>query len=143
MGSFMPVLIDKEKGDMKPLFEFFIKLCILSVILWGIIFAELNPGSVDYHSVFLAWIMVVSNTVAGYLLFDYALDKESAVFTKFVFGGLTLRLLVLMVLVAVIILRHMVVINDFVFSFFAFYCIYVIVEILGYQKKNKQKKKTA
>jgi hypothetical protein len=87
--------------------------------------------------------MVVSNTVAGYLLFDYALDKESAVFTKFVFGGLTLRLLVLMVLVAVIILRHMVVINDFVFSFFAFYCIYVIVEILGYQKKNKQKKKTA
>ncbi len=139
----MPVLIDKEKGDMKPLFEFFIKLCILSVILWGIIFAELNPGSVDYHSVFLAWIMVVSNTVAGYLLFDYALDKESAVFTKFVFGGLTLRLLVLMVLVAVIILRHMVVINDFVFSFFAFYCIYVIVEILGYQKKNKQKKKTA
>jgi hypothetical protein len=143
MESFMPVLIDKEKGDMKPLFEFFIKLCILSVILWGIIFAELNPGSVDYHSVFLAWIMVVSNTVAGYLLFDYALDKESAVFTKFVFGGLTLRLLVLMVLVAVIILRHMVVINDFVFSFFAFYCIYVIVEILGYQKKNKQKKKTA
>ena len=139
----MPGLIDKEKGDMKPLFEFFIKLCILSVILWGIIFAELNPGSVDYHSVFLAWIMVVSNTVAGYLLFDYALDKESAVFTKFVFGGLTLRLLVLMVLVAVIILRHMVVINDFVFSFFAFYCIYVIVEILGYQKKNKQKKKTA
>ena len=128
---------------MKPIFEFFIKLCILSVILWGVIFTGLNPGSVDYHSVFLAWIMVVTNAVAGYLLFDYALDKESAVFTKVVFGGLTVRLLVLMVLVAVIIIRHLAVINDFVFSFFAFYCIYVIVEILGYQKKNKQKKKTA
>ena len=123
---------------MKPIFEFFIKLCILSVILWGVIFAALNPGSVDYHSVFLAWIMVVTNAVAGYLLFDYALDKESAVFTKFVFGGLTVRLLVLMVLVSVIIIRNLAVINDFVFSFFAFYCIYVIVEILGYQKKNKQ-----
>ena len=128
---------------MKPIFEFFIKLCILSVILWGVIFGALNPGSVDYHSVFLAWIMVVTNAVAGYLLFDYALDKESAVFTKFVFGGLTVRLLVLMVLVSVIIIRNLAVINDFVFSFFAFYCIYVIVEILGYQKKNKQKKKTA
>jgi len=130
-------------GDMKPLFEFFIKLCILSVILWGVIFLSLDPGSIDYHSVFLAWIMVVANAVAGYLLFDYALDKESSVFTKFVFGGLTIRLLLMMVLVAVIIIRHLAVVNDFVFSFFAFYCIYVIVEILGYQKKNKQKKKTA
>jgi hypothetical protein len=128
---------------MKPLFEFFIKLCILSVILWGVIFSALGSASVDYRSLFLAWIMVVSNTVAGYLLFEYAFDKESAVFTKVVFGGLTVRLLLLMVLIAVIIIRNMAVINDFVFSFFAFYCIYVIAEILGYQKKNKQKKNTA
>ena len=106
---------------MKPLFEFFIKLCILSVILWGVIFLSLDPGSIDYHSVFLAWIMVVANTVAGYLLFDYALDKESSVFTKFVFGGLTIRLLLMMVLVAVIIIRHLAVVNDFVFSFLGFY----------------------
>ena len=137
------LLIKKEAVDMKPLFEFFIKLCILSVILWGVIFSALRSASVDYHSVFLAWIMVVVNTVAGYLLFEYAFDKESAVFTKVVFGGLTVRLLLLMVLVAVVIIRNMAVINDFVFSFFAFYCIYVIVEILGYQKKNKQKKNTA
>lgn len=137
------MLIKKEKRDMKPLFEFFIKLCILSVVLWGVIFAALNPGSVDYHSIFLAWIMVVTNAVAGYMLFDYAIDKDSSVFTKVVFGGLTVRLLLLMVLVAVVLIRNLAVINDFVFSFFAFYCIYVIVEILGYQKKNKQKKNTA
>ncbi|MEI7747501.1 MAG: hypothetical protein WCI81_00315 [Chlorobiaceae bacterium] len=128
---------------MKPLFEFFIKLCILSVILWAIVFFALDPGATDRYSVFLAWIMVVTNTVAGYLLFEYALDKESAVFTKVVFGGLMVRLLLMMVLIAVVLIRHLAVINDFVFSFFAFYCIYVIVEILGYQKKNKQKKNTA
>jgi hypothetical protein len=128
---------------MKPLFEFFIKLCILSVILWGVIFWGLGSDSVDIPSLFLAWIMVIANTVAGYLLFEYAFDKESSVFTKVVFGGLTVRLLLLMVLIAVIIIRNLAVINDFVFSFFAFYCIYVIVEILGYQKKNKQKKNTA
>ncbi len=129
---------------MKPLFEFFIKLCILSIILWGIIFFALDPGSAHRYSVFLAWIMVVTNTAAGYLLFEYALDKESAVFTKVVFGGLMVRLLLMMVLIAVVLVRHLVpVVNDFVFSFFAFYCIYVIVEILGYQKKNKQKKNTA
>ncbi len=128
---------------MKPLFEFFIKLCILSVILWAIIFFALDPGATDRYSVFLAWIMVVTNTAVGYLLFEYALDKESVVFTKVVFGGLMVRLLLMMVLIAVVLLRHLAVINDFVFSFFAFYCIYVIVEILGYQKKNKQKKNTA
>ena len=128
---------------MKPIFEFFIKLCILSFVLWVGIFSLLGSGAIDLHSIFLAWIMVVVNTIAGYLLFDYAIDKESAVFTKFVFGGLTVRLLLLMVLVAVIIVKNLAVINDFVFSFFAFYCIYVIVEILGYQKKNKQKKNTA
>jgi hypothetical protein len=128
---------------MKPLFEFFIKLCILSVILWGVIFWGFGSGGVDFPSLFLAWVMVIANTVAGYLLFEYAFDKESAVFTKVVFGGLTVRLLLLMVLIAIIIIRNLAVINDFVFSFFAFYCIYVIVEILGYQKKNKQKKNTA
>ena len=128
---------------MKPLFEFFIKLCILSVILWAIIFFALDPGATDRYSVFLAWIMVVTNTAVGYLLFEYALDKEAVVFTKVVFGGLMVRLLLMMVLIAVVLLRHLAVINDFVFSFFAFYCIYVIVEILGYQKKNKQKKNTA
>jgi len=128
---------------MKPLFEFFIKLCILSVILWAVVFFALDSGATDRYSVFLAWIMVVTNTVAGYLLFEYALDKESVVFTKVVFGGLMVRLLLLMVLIAVVLIRQLAVINDFVFSFFAFYCIYVIVEILGYQKKNKQKKNTA
>ena len=137
------MFIKKETVLMKPLFEFFIKLCILSVILWAIIFFALDPGATDRYSVFLAWIMVVTNTVVGYLLFEYALDKESAVFTKVVFGGLMVRLLLMMVLIAVVLVRQLAVISDFVFSFFAFYCIYVIVEILGYQKKNKQKKNTA
>ncbi len=128
---------------MKPLFEFFIKLFILSLVLWGVIYSGLKPGSVDYGSVFVAWAMVASNTAIGYLLFEYALDKSSAEFTRFVFGGLVVRLLILMLIIAVVLLKDLVVINDFVFSFFAFYCIYVIVEILGYQRKNKQKKNSA
>jgi hypothetical protein len=128
---------------MKPLFDFLLKICILTLVLWVVIFTGLNPGSFNIHSVFLAWIMVVVNAVTGYLLFEYAIDKDSSVFTKVVFGGLTVRMLVLMVLIAFVIVRKVVVVNDFVFSFIAFYCIYVIVEILGYQKKNKQKKNTA
>ncbi|MGB0131500.1 hypothetical protein [Chlorobium sp.] len=128
---------------MKPLFDFLIKLCILSVILWAVIYWGIAPGSIDLHAVFLAWIMVVVNALAGYMLFEYAFDRESIVFTKVVFGGLALRLLLLMALVALIIARDFVAVYDFVLSFFAFYCIYVIVEILGYQKKNKQKKNVA
>ncbi len=128
---------------MKPVFEFFIKLCILSVVLWAVILFVLEPASVDMFSVFLAWIMVVVNAGAGYLLFDYAIDKETAVFTKVVFGGLAVRLLLMMVLLFLVIFKYPEHKFDFVLSFFAFYCIYVIVEILGYQKKNKQKKNTA
>jgi hypothetical protein len=128
---------------MKPLFEFFIKFFILSIILWGIIYAGLDSAAVDHYSIFLAWLMIAVNTIIGYLLFDYAFDKSQSDFTKFVFGGLTVRLLLMMGIVAVVLIKNMVVVNDFVFSFFAFYCIYVIVEILGYQKKNKQKKNSA
>jgi hypothetical protein len=128
---------------MKPLFDFLIKLCILSVVLWGFILSTLGPAGFDFRSVFIAWIMVVLNTLAGYLIFEYAFDKPSQVFTIAVFGGLTVRLFLMMALVFVIIFRHLAVKGDFVISFFAFYCIYLIVEILGYQKKNKQKKNTA
>jgi len=72
----LQLFIKKEAVLMKPLFEFFIKLCILSVILWAIIFFALDPGATDRYSVFLAWIMVVSNTVGGYRLFEDALDSE-------------------------------------------------------------------
>ncbi|ACD91510.1 conserved hypothetical protein [Chlorobium limicola DSM 245] len=129
--------------SMKPLFDFLIKLCILSVILWAVIYWGIAPGSIDLQAVFVAWVMVVANTLAGYLLFEYAIDRESSVFTTVVFGGLALRLLLLMALVALILIRNFVAVYDFVLSFFAFYCIYVIVEILGYQKKNKQKKNVA
>ena len=128
---------------MKPLFDFLLKILILSVILWGVIFWSATAYDIDLGSIFVAWILIVVNALVGYLLFEYAFDKPQAVFTKVVFGGLALRLLVLMVLIAVIILQSLVVINDFVLSFFAFYCIYVIIEILGYQNKNKQKKRVA
>ena len=128
---------------MKPLFDFLIKILILSVILWGVIFWSATEYNVDIGSVFVAWILIAANSLIGYLLFERAFDKSQAEYTKVVFGGLVVRLLVLMVLVAFIILQSLVVINDFVVSFFAFYCIYVIVEILGYQKKNKQKKRVA
>jgi len=128
---------------MKPLFDFFIKLFILSLVLWSTVYFAIDKASTDYYSLFLAWLMVVSNTVAGYLLFDYALDKDSSSFAKIVFGGLAIRMLLMMIAIALVIMNDLAVINDFVFSFFAFYAIYVIVEILGYQKKNKQKKISA
>ena len=128
---------------MKPLFDFLLKILILSVILWGVIFWGAAAYGIDLVSVFVAWILIAINTLTGYLLFEYAFDKPQAEYTKIIFGGLALRLLVLMVLVAVIIVQDLAAIGDFVLSFFAFYCIYVIIEILGYQKKNKQKKKVA
>jgi hypothetical protein len=128
---------------MKPLFDFLLKLFILTVILWGVIYWGHTKYPVDLPTVFTAWVMVALNALIGYLLFEYAFDRESRIFTLIVFGGLTLRLLVIMALVLVINLLHMVKPIDFVVSFISFYCIYLVVEILGYQKKNQLKKNAA
>lgn len=131
------------KECMKTLFDFFVKLLILSIVLWVAAFIGLDRTQVDVPSVFLAWLLVVVNTVAGYWLFDYAIDKDSQVFTKTVFGGLAVRMLLMMVVVALVIIKDLAVISDFVYSFFAFYVSYMTLEILGYQNKNKQKKNSA
>lgn len=125
---------------MKPLFDFLLKLCILTVILWGGIYWAYTQYPFSLLSVFTAWSMVVFNTLSGYLLFEYAFEKESKVFTTIVFGGVALRLLLMMILVLVVNLLGWVTTIDFVVSFIALYCMYMIVEILGYQKKNKMKK---
>ncbi|NTV02299.1 MAG: hypothetical protein HGB04_05870 [Chlorobiaceae bacterium] len=128
---------------MKPLFDFLVKLFILSVILWGVIYWGYTKYPVDLPSVFTAWVMVTVNALVGYLLFEYAFDKESRVFTLVVFGGVAMRLLLIMALVLVINLLHLVRPIDFAVSFISFYCIYLVVEILGYQKKNQLKKNAA
>lgn len=128
---------------MKALFDFLLKFCILTVILWGVVLWANGSYPFDLQSVFTAWIMVALNALVGYLLFEYAFEKESQVFTLVVFGGITLRLLVIMAVVLVVNLLGMVKTIDFVVSFIAFYCIYLIVEVLGYQKKNQLKKNAA
>ncbi len=125
---------------MKPLFDFLVKLIILSVILWGVVYWGAASYPVDMGSVFVAWLMVILNSLVGYLLFEYAFEKESQVFTLVVFGGVALRLLVVMALVLVINLLGWVKPIDFVVSFITFYCMYLVIEILAYQKKNQQKK---
>jgi hypothetical protein len=128
---------------MKPLFDFLVKLIILSVILWGVVYWGASGYRIDLVSVFVAWLMVFLNSLIGYLLFEYAFEKESKIFTLVVFGGVGLRLLVVMALVLIINLLGMVKSIDFVVSFISFYCIYLVVEILAYQKKNSMKKNAA
>ncbi|HWR01906.1 MAG TPA: hypothetical protein VN371_08550 [Chlorobaculum sp.] len=115
----------------------------MSVILWGVIYWGYSRFPIDLPSVFTAWAMVALNALIGYLLFEYAFDKESRIFTLVVFGGVTLRLLTIMAVVLIVNLLGMVKSIDFVVSFISFYCIYLIVEILGYQKKNQLKKNAA
>ncbi|WP_167599209.1 hypothetical protein [Chlorobaculum sp. 24CR] len=128
---------------MKALFDFLVKLFILSVILWGVVYWGAARYPIDINSVFVAWLMVIINSLTGYLLFEYGFDKESKIFTLVVFGGVALRLLIVMALVLVINLLGMVKSIDFVVSFISFYCIYLVLEILAYQKKNQLKKNAA
>jgi hypothetical protein len=128
---------------MKALFDFLVKLFILSVILWGVVYWGAARYPIDINSVLVAWLIVIINSLTGYLLFEYGFDKESKIFTLVVFGGVALRLLIVMALVLVINLLGMVKSIDFVVSFISFYCIYLVLEILAYQKKNQLKKNAA
>lgn len=127
---------------MKPLFDFLIKMLIFSLTLWSAIYFLIGFESEEViKAVFYAWLIMAVNTLVGYLVFEKVYGSDNTTFNLFVLGGLGLRLMLIMVLVAFIVLMEWLLVKEFLLSMFVFYVVYVILEILGYQKKNQFEKK--
>ena len=124
---------------MRPLFDFLLKMFIFSLTLWGAIYFWLSP-QVNTEPIFYAWLLMAVNTLVGYLIFENAYGDDAGTFNMYVFGGFGVRLLAVMVIVAIVLINDLLPIKEFLLSMFAFYVVYVILEIIGYQKKNQYEK---
>jgi hypothetical protein len=128
---------------MKPIFDFFLKTCILATLFWLSLSLTGLAKEVDVPSVFYAWLLSVLNASAGYLLYEYAYHKDNREFFKIVLGGHAIRVFGVLVGIAVLIFTKSIERMEFVLSFVALYFMHLILEILGYQKKNQFEKRSS
>lgn len=128
---------------MKPIFDFFIKTCILAILFWLSLTLTGLAEQVDTRSVFFAWLISALNACAGYLLYEYAYYKDNREFYKIVLGGHGVRALCVLISIATLILTKSVVRVEFILSFVALYFMHLILEILAYQKKNQFEKRSS
>ncbi|NTW48276.1 MAG: hypothetical protein HGB19_00810 [Chlorobiales bacterium] len=121
-------------------------MLIFSLTLWVAIYFVIGFSSpATTAAIFFAWLIMGLNSLAGYVIFDRAYGKNIGKFNVYVMGGLGVRLLISLLVVALVILKEWLPFKPFVFSLFAFYTVFVILEIMGYLKKNqfeKQREKT-
>lgn len=121
-------------------------MLIFSLTLWVAIYFVIGFSSpTTTEAIFYSWLIMALNSLAGYVIFDRSYHKEIKEFNVHVLGGMAVRMLASLLVVAMIILYDWLPLKPFVFSLFAFYIAFVILEILGYLKKNqfeKQRQKT-
>lgn len=117
-------------------------MLIFSLTLWTAIYFGIGFESVKLtQAIFYAWLIMAANSLVGYLMFEKAYGEESKTFNLYVLGGLGLRLMIIMMIVAFILVNDLLLTREFLLSMFVFYVAYVVLEILGYQKKNQFEKK--
>jgi hypothetical protein len=83
----------------------------------------------------LGLVMSTLNAVAGSLCIGYAFDKPQNTFLKVVFGGMGVRMAVLLVAFFVLISVFRVDPLSLTLSLFGFYIIFLVMEILSIQRR--------
>jgi len=91
-------------------------------------------------SVFLGWVIVLLGVLIGIRTFELAKKKDNKNFLKIYFGGMILRLFILLSLIFVSLKYIGINPLSFLFSLFIFYIINQIIELryfLGSTKKHE------
>lgn len=84
-------------------------------------------------------IISTSNIFLGYITIEYAYSKSMTGFLKWILGGIGIRMLIMLgslLFVIKILQLHLI---AFMVSLFAFYAIYLVLEILYIDKKVRSK----
>ncbi len=84
-------------------------------------------------------IISTLNIFLGYITIEYAYNKSMTGFLKWILGGIGIRMLIMLgslLFVIKILQLHLI---AFMVSLFAFYAIYLVVEILYIDKKVRSK----
>ncbi len=107
--------------------------------LIGIIFSYISNyfDSVQFYSLLYGFIFSTVNFLLGVLSIHFGFEKSDKIFLIVVFGGLVIRLIMMLILIIIALKFLFVRLNSFIFTTFIFYFYYLIVEIfILNQKKN-------
>ncbi len=96
--------------------------------------ARYAPGEV-ITGVLLGAALSTVNVLLGYLAVEYSFEKSYGVFLRTVFGGMGLRLLLMLAALAALIALANVHAMALTMSLLGFYVIYLVLEILFLQRK--------
>jgi hypothetical protein len=93
--------------------------------------------SVQFYSLLYGFIFSTLNFFLGVLSIHFGFEKSDKIFLIIVFGGLVVRLFLMLILIVIALKFLFVRLNSFIFTTFIFYFFYLIVEIfILNQKKN-------
>ena len=80
-------------------------------------------------------LMSVLNALAGSMTLEYALDKSYSTFFKFVFGGMGIRMVILLGTLYLLIAAFGIQKIPLTVSLLGFYMIFLILEVISIQRK--------
>ncbi len=112
-------------------------LLIFNLISFILSFLIISDHQIEV-SIFWGWLVVFVSIGIGVLSFELAKEKENKSFLKIYFGGMIIRLILLLFLIFVILKYIGINPLSFLFSLFIFYVINQIIE-LRYISKSLRK----
>lgn len=107
----------------------------LAVLYW----IEAIDGKVAASYV-ISFAMNFTNSLAAYFLFEKSLNKSGQEFLIYNLGGMTARILILLVVIFLVIKFAEISLKGFLISFFVLYFILLILEILHYKIRISSRK---
>ncbi len=97
-------------------------------------------NEVTLYSIIYAAILSVINSVVAIMLFSYSYKARHSVFMLFNFGGLGIRILILLFAIVLIIKFLNIDKYAFILVFFIFYFMSLLLEVLYFQRVATKKK---
>ena len=107
---------------------------VLAALLLSYPLSRLDSPAV-VQAVLLGALLSTVNVLLGYAAIEYAYDKSYSTFLKAVFGGMGVRLLLLLGGMVVLIRVFAVNAIALTISLFGFYAVFLVLEILFIQRK--------
>jgi len=119
------------------IFIFFLIPPIIFLLILIFFYFSLYVDLLILESLFYGLLVSSINFILGILSFRFGLEKSDKIFLIVVFGGLIVRLFLVIILILIALKWLFVSLNSFIFTTFIFYFYYLIVEIyILTQKKN-------
>jgi hypothetical protein len=118
------------------LLVFLLVIPIIFITTVTILYSLNHLDSQIFYSLFWGFSISTLNLIMGLTSIHFGLEKSDKLFLIIVFGGLILRLFLMLSLIIIALNFLFVRLNSFIFTTFIFYFYYLLVEIFVLARKK-------